>query len=543
MDDLKYLKKHYGEKFSHLCRELFPTLLQQEGLVSKVISEHFAPSRSLYEDILPLQDGFKAYVYSFVDVEQEKPQEKVVKTPEELMDEAGYILFPECQTEEDVQSFKKYYEEGEELCTFNGGRLNNCRVWFAVKKNVEQIQREDFITPKRQDEYGTSVISIQFSRGGNSTLSIKNRYNHTVNYPDATFSNNLDNIIDGLTQSFVETYKIHLMQMGNQRFEIPSYRVGDDGRFHKVNIEIADTCYCENNIALEHGEVVVYDPARYILADYFLIDKQKNIVTNLSEEEDAFPESLGEIQSIFTKTDKDGNKVVVFTPEIGKNVELTLDDSNRIIGYSDPNITTIGNGFLCFAMRLKRFNTPNLKTAGDCLLQWNEDLIEFNAPNLRSVGANCLYYNKCLTEFNVPNLEFAERNFLFYNKVLEKINAPKLTDLGDSALRQNLGLKVLHVPNLKKTGNFALFDNEKIEDLYAPKLTSIGFGSFKKNKSLKYLSLPSLKYLREGCFEESKKIEKIYAPKVIYCPNYLTSALTEKPIPKRSAKDKQGKGK
>ena len=31
MDDLKLIKKHYGEKMAHLCRDLFPTLLEEEG--------------------------------------------------------------------------------------------------------------------------------------------------------------------------------------------------------------------------------------------------------------------------------------------------------------------------------------------------------------------------------------------------------------------------------------------------------------------------------------------------------------------------------
>ena len=56
----------------------------------------------------------------------------------------------------------------------------------------------------RQDEYGTSVISIQFDRDDTHTLSIKNRYNHKVEKPDATFSNNLNNIVAGLTKSFAD---------------------------------------------------------------------------------------------------------------------------------------------------------------------------------------------------------------------------------------------------------------------------------------------------------------------------------------------------
>ena len=41
---------------------------------------------------------------------------------------------------EDIQKFKKYYAIGEELCTFSGGRLNNCYVFFAVKKNISWFQ-------------------------------------------------------------------------------------------------------------------------------------------------------------------------------------------------------------------------------------------------------------------------------------------------------------------------------------------------------------------------------------------------------------------
>ena len=144
--DLKYIKKHYGENFAHLCRELFPTILETPGLLQKVITDHFAPSRSLADDIsesLEIRDAFKSFVFSQIDVEKESSQEKIIKNPEDLLKKAGYILYPECKTEEDVQAFKKYYEPGEALCTFNGGRLSYCRVWFAVKENVDDIKREN----------------------------------------------------------------------------------------------------------------------------------------------------------------------------------------------------------------------------------------------------------------------------------------------------------------------------------------------------------------------------------------------------------------
>ena len=202
IDDLKVIRKKYGEKMYHFCRESFPTLLEEPGKLLKLLSDNFHESHSLFDDIVAngKESEFKNFIYSLVDVENNN-ELVMVKTPEELMSEAGYVLV-ECYNEGDIQAFRKYYAPGEELCTFKGGRLDRCRVFFAVKKNVLDIKREDFKKPKREDEYGTSVISIQFTKDGTYTLSIKNRYNHTVNNPDATFSNNLDNIIPGLTASF-----------------------------------------------------------------------------------------------------------------------------------------------------------------------------------------------------------------------------------------------------------------------------------------------------------------------------------------------------
>ena len=36
-NDLKRIKDKYGEDFSHLCRELFPTILETEGLLPYIL--------------------------------------------------------------------------------------------------------------------------------------------------------------------------------------------------------------------------------------------------------------------------------------------------------------------------------------------------------------------------------------------------------------------------------------------------------------------------------------------------------------------------
>lgn len=196
--DYDKIKEDYGEDFlKNFCRSRFQEIAEK-GMLYKVLSDHFAPNKYLYEMIDGREEEMSDFIFNAYYAEMQKQAEQDLPiieggaSPEELLDKAGYILYPECQTEEDVQSFKKYYsvnpENGldEALCTFNGGRLKSARVWFAVKKDVDNIRREDFLNPQRQDEYGTSVLSIQFTRAESSRLSIKNRYNHTVEYPDAT---------------------------------------------------------------------------------------------------------------------------------------------------------------------------------------------------------------------------------------------------------------------------------------------------------------------------------------------------------------------
>ena len=46
--DLKIIKKKYGEKMAHLCRELFPTLLETDGLLLKLLLDNFEPNHNLY---------------------------------------------------------------------------------------------------------------------------------------------------------------------------------------------------------------------------------------------------------------------------------------------------------------------------------------------------------------------------------------------------------------------------------------------------------------------------------------------------------------
>ena len=142
--ELKIIKKKYGEKMSKLCKIMLATILEEDGKLLKILLDKFNPTHYLYDDLL--NNGkineFIDYIYSLYDKNNLK---NILsdKTPKELFDMAGYILYDECMTEKDIQYFRKYYTKKEELCTFNGGRLNNSRVFFAVKKNIDNINFTD----------------------------------------------------------------------------------------------------------------------------------------------------------------------------------------------------------------------------------------------------------------------------------------------------------------------------------------------------------------------------------------------------------------
>ncbi|MDW2995549.1 MAG: hypothetical protein R8M71_01090 [Alphaproteobacteria bacterium] len=134
-----------------------------------------------------------------VSLKQIKIQEMAVHMdPIELLDKAGYEAYV-ADTLEKQNAIKKYYAPGEELCTFRDPeRFERYYIINAVRKDVDKIKRGN--PPQRDDEYGTSVISIQVLKTG-GFISIKNRYNHTVQNCDSTLNSNPDNIIMGLSDA------------------------------------------------------------------------------------------------------------------------------------------------------------------------------------------------------------------------------------------------------------------------------------------------------------------------------------------------------
>ena len=495
MNDLKYIKKYYGENFAHLCRELFPTILENKGLLPIILTTKFAPNKSLYNDILNegLIDEFKSFIYSFATNSDKKITLPENKTPQELLDGAGYILYPECKTEQDIAQFKKYYEKDEMLCTFNGDRLKRCRVWFAIKKDVENIKRENFCNPQRQDEYGTSVISIQFSKTKPCILSIKNRYNHKVSNPDATFGNNLDNIIPGLTDAFAREYDLDLIDGITRKFNIENYILASDGRFYKSNVERNNIHYCCNNYVIKDGVAEQLDKNRFVLIDEYVIDKKEKKVmlfdSGLKCKQDAFIESLGEIYDIIIISKKNDCLIKILS---NTGETKIVSSENAILEYENNSIKSIGDGFLSY----------------------NKNLKNFEAQNLENVGLDFLFYNKALKNINLPNIKNLGECFLSQNEHLINLNMPKLEKVGNYFLQHNIFLEKLNLPNIKKIGSMFLCNNVILNEFTAPKLEEVGQDFLKINENLKLLNLPNLKKVGDDFLSSNKILEGFIAPNI-----------------------------
>ena len=557
MDDLKLIKKHYGEKLSHLCRELFPTLLETPGKLYTALTSTFNPNRHLYDDIIKHheEDVFKAIIYNAID--NNIAFEEVDKTPQELLKQAGYTLY-ECHTEKDIQSFRHYYKRrnnevlpeyiegespveynGEELCTFRGDRLKRNYVFFAVKDNADKLKREDFKGREmRDDEYGTSVISIQFSKSLPNTLSIKNRYNHTVTNPDATFSNNLDSIIPGLTKAFEREYGFSI-QSNVCGLELPGYVLANDGKYYKYNYEIDNVYYCTDNIIIHNGEVEKYEKERYLIVDYFIIDLKEKRISTYGLQHDSFGFSFVDIndkttiEDIKIEKNKETNSKTI---TINNNIIIEINDKNQMIKYKNPTITdiydsflsevqfiesvdlenveTIGAEFLSNAFKLKEINLPKCKYIGNYFLENNTHLKEISLPNVYQIDNKFLSTNNILEKIYMPVCAYIGNEFLENNHSLEKIDLPEVISIEDNFLAKNNSVLSVNLPKCQGIGSWFLSENEVLESINVPKLENVSSGFLSANTELEKIELPECKIIGAHFLRDNNKIEEINFPKV-----------------------------
>ena len=530
--DLKILKKKYGENFSKLCRNLFPSILEEEGTLVSIITSLFKESHFLYDDLIKYN-----MVYSFQKLvmnEYGKKTNSVIdtgKSPYELFKEQGYTL-KECHTNEEILSYKKYYAKGEELCTFNDNRLKTNRVFFAVKDNALEIERKS--EPQREDEYGTSVLSLQFTIDTNY-LSIKNRYNHTVNNPDATYQNNLENIAEGLTYSFEKCLGIKQSNAQGD-FEIPNYVRAADGKYYRYNFECNNIYYCPDNIIIDSFNEVSFPKEKYILFDVFLLDLVDKKLEKYDKScYDGAEKIFSNIKSIKIENNGDTKGIYIIC-EDDIRVYFQLNKYNQIISVVMDGVEIIPSFFLLRSFSIKSFSSKDTIKIGDYFLTKCENLEYIYLPKCEIIGNSFAYSSKLLKSINLPNVRKIGDEFLTCNEIIENIYMPNLQAVGNGFLYYNEKLKTLFLPNLERIGNYFMNENISLEKCDLPKLNKVGSSFLARNTCLKefnapnimtidsyflrrnqeliYLYLPNIEEIKDDFLASNKRIRNLYIPTV-----------------------------
>lgn len=515
--ELKKIKKIYGEDFAKLCRTLFPSILEEEGKLLQILTENFAPSHSIYESLVSLQEthDFKCFIMHKSGRVNNEPK-YIKETPEELLAKKGYKLY-RCTTDADVKSFVDYYTFTEALCTFyDPRRIENFDIFFAVHENAKKLDRQAFRVPRREDEYGVSVMSFQFDKEDGS-LSIKNRYNHAVINPDCTYENDLDNIVPGLTDSFATHYGLHekLNYADYAGFTLTGFVQGNDGKSYKENLRISGKSFCENNVVIEDGVVTQYSKERYELIDQFLLDKSTKTLVSLSAVDDSFVEMFNDVKKIGIEKLADGMRQMLVTKTDGTEFIVLLDKTNSIIGYANEHQTEIADGFLSHATRLEELYLPNVTTIGNSFLAYNEELKRVKLPKVTHIGTDFLMDNRYVNYVSFPNLVEAGNYFMHQNRGLKSVEFPKLEIVGNRFLSNNYDLNSISMPSLVVAGGQFLYGNGKLQEIDFPKLQRVGTGFLRQNNDVTDVNLPELEFAGAGFMNGNKKLETLVLPKLV----------------------------
>ena len=262
----------------------------------------------------------------------------VHQDPIELLKRAGYDAYV-ANTLEKQNAIKKYFAHGEELCTFrDSSRFKNYYIINAVRHDVDKIKRARFRSPQREDEYGTSVISIQILKSG-GFISIKNRYNHTVVNPDNTFNSNPDNIIPGLSDALRHYFNV---DFSAQQVELPRNYVVIKNQICKCQSE-ENNIYFGADFYAKDGRIYAIDKRHEMMLGngLMLSLKDKRIIDMSSGDYDAFTMDASVREQFVASLNAaiDGKKIqVVKNPLGGHDI---VADGKQILTVEDGELVNI----------------------------------------------------------------------------------------------------------------------------------------------------------------------------------------------------------
>lgn len=234
--------------------------------------------------------------------------------------------------------------------------------------------------------------------------------------------------------------------------------------------EVMDTCnyrlgnriICSNNTIIIDDKKMIFDPKRYLVFDWFILDKVDKKIIDLYD--GSFKDTIGKIDFLFSSTNEFGDTTVF----INNNICIKTDDRSRMFSYTNLDLDVLPDGFLYNHMTLEELQTPVLTKIGNKCLSFNDKLESINLNKCKSIGTSFLQFNKTIKSLNMPNVETIDDDFLKNNNSIENINLPSLKEVKNNFLLMNNSLKNINIPALSKTGEGFLASNYVLNKVNAP---------------------------------------------------------------------------
>ena len=489
----KKLKKQNGEAAAHIIRDA--VLLDVPNIVH--ILEFAGNNPNEIALLVPvIREIYKTQNQSDVHTD---------KNPLELLSDAGYDAFV-VKTEAQKNSIAKYYRPDEKLCTFGDAtRHENYYMIHAVKRGADKIK--PFDKPQRDDEYGTSVISIQIAKTG-GFISIKNRYNHTVDNPDATFNNNPDEIIPGLTNSLKKYFDV---DFNVSHAPIPAhYRMVND-QLVRYNHEI-NNVYFGSDYYFSGSEITKLNTDYELMLDCFILDTKTGKINDIAQEYKFFTQHRFIDTGIQISCREDSASCLLGDIFRGKKITVQKNPQNkteRKIFANDKHIATVNdNGAIV------ELNMPGVKVLYNGFLHNNHNLRSFYAPDCEIIEDNCLI-NAQLEKLYIPAAKTVGRNFCFHNNQnTSELHAQNVEEFGDNCFSHNQTNQPLNFPKLKKTGGYFFNRNENSPDIYMPNIESVGHDFLSRNQFIQVVKFPKLREAGDNFLVKCENIKSLYVPEL-----------------------------
>ena len=448
------------------------------------------------------------FLSSLLDIDKIKVQSGL--NPFELLKKAGYNAFY-ADTERKKNSIKHYYANREAICTFRDSeRHKNYHIIHCIKEGADKLKRSDFKGHEdRQDEYGTSVISIQILKTG-GFIKICNRYNHTVENPDNTFGSNPDNIILGLSDSLKKHFNVNFSIPYLSKYVLPEYYIIVQNHLIYYTLEKEDM-YFGDGVYVDGGEIIPIQKDYQFFMKQYLFDLKAKTVTTFFYEDDKFANVLIEEmkgKNIQRKKNENG-----FDLLLDGALFLSFDEDKNVTkarllkAVSLPDDSFKGERSLTF------FEAPNLSIIGNDCFE-NTSLNHFFAPNLIRMGAHCFSFGCDFEKLVFENLK-SMGDSCFFNIDVKELYFPKLKEIPSHSLRCNRFLEKIYAPKVLGVREYGIYSNEKLKEVFLPSCKKVGGKSLSHNFNLKVLNLLKLKQAEVGAVSFNLKLKKIYVPKLV----------------------------